>query len=237
MIGGKRGTAGKAAALVLALLAALVLALAGCGGGDDGESATQATQANASEQGGDGSGQGKGGDEGQSSGKGDGGGGSSSGSGGDGEGGSSSKGGDRSIQTFGEEATPEQRRQMIRAVKSYFGALANRDPEGACEWLATAAKEQIAQLFSQAREQASESDKAKLPPEGEECEYFLQHAATVFSSKSAPKFDQIEWLKFRVDGDRGFAIYRLPPRGKLFHATQLEDGGWRVAAIDGSPLP
>lgn len=221
---------------MLALLAALLLALAGCGGDDDGEPTAEATQANASQEGGQtgkGDRNGKRSDDKGDDGEGDG---SSSSAQSDGDGGSS-KGGDRSIQTFGEEATPEQRRQMIRAVKSYFGALADGDPAGACEWLATQAKEQIAQLFQQAREQAEGENSAQLPPEGEECEYFLQHAANVFSSKSAPKFDRIEWLKFRVDGERGFAIYKLPPRGKLFHATQLEEGGWRVAGIDGSPLP
>lgn len=100
-----------------------------------------------------------------------------------------------------------------------------------------AGQDQIAQFFAQAREQGNEETKSQLPPEGEECQSFLEYAAGVFSSKSAPKFDKIKWLKFRVDGDRGFAIYKLPPRGVLFQATQLEEGGWRVAAIDGSPLP
>lgn len=231
MSGGKRGTAGKAAALVLVLLAALALALAGCGGGDDeGESAGQTTQAAEP-------GQGSGGSDKEPGGKPDGG----NGGGGGGEPPSETPKdpdpGGGSIEDFGQEATPEQRRQMIRAVKSYFGALADRDPAGACEWVASTAKEQIAQLFEQARRQGADANQGQLPPEGEECEFFLQYAANNFSSKGAPKFDKIKWIKFRVDGDQGFAIYKLPPRGKLFQATVLEDGGWRVGAIDGSPLP
>jgi hypothetical protein len=128
------------------------------------------------------------------------------------------------IQDIGEPASPEERKAMIEAVTSYFGALADKDPAGACEWLATATIEELERLFEQ-----SETDG--------DCATFLQHAASVFSGKDAPDFGAIEFSRFRVDDDRGIAIYKVPKRPRSFIVTMREDEGWRVAGIDGTPLP
>lgn len=128
------------------------------------------------------------------------------------------------IEDIGEPANPEDREAMITAVKSYFKALANKDPAAACRWLASDTKEELQRLF----------EKSEI--EGD-CERFLQYAASVFSQKDAPDFSAIKFSRFRVDGDRGIAFYKVPGRPHSFIVTAREAEGWRVAGIDGTPKP
>jgi hypothetical protein len=207
---------GLRAIVALAVAALLVLLVAACGGSD--EEPDQPEPAAATPEGSDADG-------------------AADGSGGSGEpGGSDDSGGDHGagedgddadsgrIQDIGEPASDEDRKAMIVAVKSYFAALADGDPAAACEWLSTATIEELERMFEESGVEGG-------------CETFLQHAANVFSSKGAPDYGAIEFSRFRVDGDRGLAVYKVPKRPRSFILTAREDDGWRVAGIDGTALP
>ncbi len=223
-------------ALAALLLAALALALAACGGDDEttGEAAAgdepPAATTTAEGESGD-AGKGDKGDDGGKSGDDSGSG--ERGSGGVDEDGITKDGRDRSIQTFGEPADKETSDAMVEAVTGYFGALADKDTSKACTFLAGSVSDQMEQLIEQARQQGQ----AELPEGKSACEIFLQTAATAFSGKAAPKFEKMKFRRFRVDGDRGFVLYKIPNRPASFMPAAQEDGVWKVAAIDGSALP
>jgi hypothetical protein len=228
----RQGT-GSVRWLLAALLALAALAFAACGGDEDetaaADAGTPAEQAgNGENQGGGGTGSGSGGEGGASE--------SSegsdpaSGTGGDSGPPINKAGRDVSIQRFGQEADGPTSEAMAAAVRAYFGALAANKPARACKLLAGDASEQLAQLF-----QAAENAGQKAPKNL--CKAFLTNAARIFSGPSGPDVGAIEFNAFRIEGERGFVLYKIPERPKSFIPVTLDEGRWKVAAIDGSALP
>ncbi len=234
------GRAGLATLSIAAAAMLFALGLAACGGGDDGEGSSTAasteTTAPQSAQGSSGSGSKKkgkgkkqGGEGGQSSGSG---GGSSSNASiphNDSGGGSSQyrvKGGDNSVQNFGDEADESERDQASAAVHGFLDARANQDWNEACSYLATPVKEQL-ESVAEKSEQLKDAN----------CAAILEALA----SQANPKLLREEAAKadigsLRIEDERAFLIFRGLDNTVYTIPMVDEDGDWLLGSIAPTPL-
>ncbi len=134
------------------------------------------------------------------------------------------KGGDNSIQEFGEESESELQ-EVAEIVHSFYTARAEGNWDAACSYLAKSNIEQLVKLVSQAPELngagCSEALKAftrPLPPA-------LEREVTTIDAGS-----------FRREGDQGFLIYYGPDRGVYSMPMREEGDAWKVAALSGSAI-
>lgn len=215
-----------------ALVALLALALTACGGDDEGSDTTASSQSAAAQQkeqssaqkdqaGKDGDGKAAGGESGD-------------GSGGDVEpaplkvsgGGSEQfrvRGGDNSIQTWGEESDEAQLEAAAEAVHGFFVARANEEWAAACEYLGEPLLEQLREYTPQ--QQAP--DCAAL------LKTLTQHPLPA-SVRREPTI--VDAGSLRIGEDNSFLIYRGV--GGTVYAMPLveEDGEWKLTLLSPSPI-
>jgi hypothetical protein len=211
-------------------LAALLLAfgVAACGGGDDSDSTTEASgqqqsQADSASQGGEaGSGE-------SDSSSGDSADGDASESHNDSGGGSGQfkvKGGDNSVQEFGEEANAEEFDAAAVALHDFLDARAEGDWEATCEYVASSVTEAFEKLAEQAKQ-----------IEGTSCSDILENltnpaAIPLFKEEAA----KANVGSLRVDDEKAFVIYTGTKGTVMAIPMANEDGEWKVASLAGTPL-
>lgn len=229
------------AALVVFLLAA---GLAACGG-DDGSTTSTSAETNGQTQAEGKPGAAQGGDEGKS---GEGGGKTAGSAGGDDdqpEGGSAAdfvpkrhndsgggseqyrvKGGDNSVQEFGEEADDPEFEAAATALHDFLDARAEGNWAAACEYMSTAMIESFEKLATVAKQAEDVSCGTILAG--------LMNPAARQSMKT--EAEQADVGSLRVEGDQSFLIYTAV--GDTFLAMPManEDGAWKVASLSGTPL-
>jgi hypothetical protein len=214
----------------------LALGLAACGGGDEGDSTAASTETTAQQGAGGSSGDGS---EKAGKGKQGGNGGKSSGGGNSGSdkpiphedsgGGSAQyrvKGGDNSVQNFGDEADESERDQASAALHGFLDARANQDWNEACSYLATPVKDQL----------ESVADKSEqLKDKG--CAAILEALA----SQADPKLYRKEAAQasvgsLRIEDERAFVIFRGLEKTVYTIPMVDEDGEWLLGSIAPTPL-
>lgn len=234
---------------VLAVLL-LVVGLAACGGGggddssattaasapekssgDSGEgSSSQGSKAKSGTEGQAGSGKHQSGDSGESEG----------GSGGnannftpkphsDSGGGSSQfkvKGGDNSVQEFGEEAEGSELNAAATALHDFLDARAEGNWAAACEYLSKSAKSAFEKLAAQAKE-------VKANDCGGILEQLTNPAAKQVMKAEA---EQANVGSLRIEGEHAFVIYKGSDGTVLAMPMANEGGDWKVASLAGTPL-
>ncbi len=232
------------AALAVLLLA---LALAACGGGDDSSSTSAEAAAGQSEgktsegskQGDakDGSGSvasegksgGSAGDEGQSGGSGskasdfvpkhhnDSGGGSTQ---------FRVKGGDNSVQEFGEEADTDEFDAAAVALHNFLDARAEGNWAAACEYMSRAISESFEKLATRVKQVDDTSCAGVLEK--------LTNPGAAQSMKEEAAKANVGSL--RVEGEKSFVIYTGVDGTVLAMPMANENGTWKVASLAGTPL-
>jgi hypothetical protein len=225
----RRGTRLVATLAAVALLAA---ALSACGGSDSGTSgSTSATAAGSEksagqrgeaspEKGHAGSGEGK-----------------PDGSGGGGQpasvsplrvsgGGSGQfrvKGGDNSIQDFGEESDEGELEEAARVLHDFYVARAEEDWNAACARLSKSVIQQLEVLGARAKS----GDKS--------CPATMAALTPPLSPAVQRETTAVDAGSLRVEGDRGFLIYRGAEK-TVYAINMAREGGWKVSALAGIPL-
>lgn len=222
---------GKLSLAVAAVL--LALSMASCGGDDDSTASDSTSAAQA---------QGSTGSQGDSTQKQQGKpkkGGGSDGSQGSGPGGSSKqhndsgggsaqfkvKGGDNSVQEFGQEGSKSEFDQAAEAVHGFFDARVKGDWQAACSYLAADVVESLKQLTGNSRELAGAGCAKTLATlsEGAPREAFVAAAEADVGS-------------LRIEGGQAFVLYR-GANGTVFVMPMKDEGGtWKVASLAGTPL-
>jgi hypothetical protein len=230
--------------MLAAAVAALLIAagLTACGGGDGssstaaeagGSAQAESESSGASEKGGGDAGKaGSGDSEGKSAGSGSGGGSASdfvpkqhedSG------GGSEQfkvKGGDNSVQEFGEEADTSERDAAATALHNFLDARAEGNWAAACEYMSKNMIESVEKLAARATEIDDTSCGGIL--EG------LTNPAAKASMKA--EAEQADIGSLRIEGERAFVIY-TGAEGTIFAMPMANEGGtWKVASLAGTPL-
>lgn len=225
----RQGT--RLAAILVA--AALAFALAACGGSSSESSPSSsegstATTTGTGGEGGSGGGQKSDGQPGNGS---EGGG----GSGGDVEtsplrvsgGGSGQfrvKGGDNSIQDFGDEASESELEEAAKALHDFYVARAREEWSRACANLSKTVAEQLEQLAERAKQGKQTG-----------CPAALAAITPGLPPKVARETTVIDAGSLRVEGDRGFLIYR-GEEGTAYAINMAREDGWKVGALAGIPL-
>jgi hypothetical protein len=136
-----------------------------------------------------------------------------------------SHGGDNSIQTYGTESQSSEREEAALIAQAFLRAEAAGRWGEACSYLDAKVREGLEALARKAKGKGIEGCAGAMAallakvPEGA-----LQKAA------------EIQVLSFRVEGDRGFVVYR-DGTGKPYNLPLDREGGeWKVGALAGVGL-
>jgi hypothetical protein len=136
-----------------------------------------------------------------------------------------SKGGDNSIQEFGEEADESELQEAAEAVHGFFVARAVGDWKGACAYLSKAMSEQLEQLAASSTEI---SDKGCAP--------FLEAFTGRLSASTWKEITTVDAGSLRREDEQAFLIYY--GADKTVYAMPLKEEGdaWKVGALSGNEL-
>jgi len=133
------------------------------------------------------------------------------------------KGGDNSIQEFGEEASESELEEAAKAVHDFYVARAREEWGRACANLSQAIAGQLEQLAEQAkRGQVS-------------CPATLAAITPGLPPKVARETTAVDAGSLRREGDRGFLIYR-DGEETVYAINMADEDGWKVGALVGVPL-
>lgn len=190
----------RAGSKLLVIVAAVLLALgpAACGGGDDDSSSTttEAFTPTQHDDSGGGSAQFR------------------------------TKGGDNSIQEFGEEADASEFEAAAAALHDFLDARASEDWESACAAVSQEVKQSLEKLAAQAKQLDDASCAGVL-------EALTNPAAKRILQEEATQADV---ASLRIEDDRGYAVYRSSKGTVLAIPMANEDGDWKVAGLAGTPI-
>ncbi len=135
------------------------------------------------------------------------------------------KGGDNSIQEYGEESSESELQEAAETVHSFLVARAEGDWASACSYLSKAMSEQLEQLASSSTE---------LKNKG--CAPFLQAFTTHLSASAWRETTAVDAGSLRREGSQAFLIY-YGPHKKVFAMPLKEEGGTlKVGALSGDAL-
>jgi len=132
-------------------------------------------------------------------------------------------GGEKSIEEFGEEAEGDARTATIGAFHGYLEALATGDPVAACSHLAATVQRSLRQFSPRA-----------LRSKG--CAAILPKVLAPSAPATAREQARGQITRVRVDGERGFVIFRAPG-AKLYEMPMVrQPDGWKVGLVAAAVL-
>jgi hypothetical protein len=136
------------------------------------------------------------------------------------------KGGDNSIQEFGEEADESEFEAAAMTLHNFLDARAEGNWAAACDYMSKSATESLEKLASQAKDPQDASC-------GEVLGKLINPAAKASIAAEAEKADV---RSLRTEGEQAFVIY-TGTRGTILAMPMTnEDGEWKVASLTGTPL-
>lgn len=135
------------------------------------------------------------------------------------------KGGDNSIQDYGEESDESELQEVAETVHAFFVARAEERWAAACSYLAKSNVEQLVKLVSQSPEL-----------KGSGCAGALKAFTRPLPASVQREITAVDAGSFRHEGEQGFLLYY--GAGHTVYAMPLrnEDGTWKVASLAGSAL-
>lgn len=135
-----------------------------------------------------------------------------------------SKGGDNSIQEFGEEGESELQ-EVAEIVHSFYVTRAEEKWDAACSYLAKSNIEQLEQIASQAPQL-----------KGAGCAEVLKAFTRPLPASVNREITTVDAGSFRRDGEQGFLIYYGAGHAAYAMPMRDEGGVWKVAALSGTTL-
>ena len=133
------------------------------------------------------------------------------------------KGGDNSVQDFGEESGESELEEAARVLHAFYVARAEEDWKPACAQLSAAVMQQLKVLGARSKSgdtgcpETLAAITPPLPPA-------VRRESTVVDAGS-----------LRVEGKRGFLIYR-GAEDTAYAINMAREDGWKVGALAGVPL-
>lgn len=135
------------------------------------------------------------------------------------------KGGDNSVQEFGEESEEGELEEAATVLHDFYVARVRSEWQRACSKLADAVVGQLRALASQVKQAG-----------GKGCAAILAAITSHLPPSVARESTVVDAGSLRVEGDRGFLIYR-GAEGTVYAINMaLEDDSWKVGALAGVPL-
>lgn len=136
------------------------------------------------------------------------------------------KGGDNSIQDYGDEGGESELQEVAEIVHAFFVTRAEKKWEQACSYLSQANIEQLEQLAAQS---------PQFKDKG--CAAVLQVFTRPLPAAVQREITTVDAGSFRRDDEQGFLVYYGAPE-RTVYAMPLrnEDGTWKVSALSGSAI-
>jgi hypothetical protein len=135
------------------------------------------------------------------------------------------KGGDNSIQNYGEEGSESELQEVAEIVHSFYVARVEEKWEEACSYLAKSNIESLEEL-------ASQSPQLK----GKGCAQILAAFTQPVSASVGRELTTVDAGSFRHDAEQGFLVY-YGPEHTIYSMPMLNEGGaWQVGALSGSAI-
>lgn len=135
------------------------------------------------------------------------------------------KGGDNSIQDYGEESDESELEAAAEAVHGFYVARAEEDWAGACSYLAKSMVAQLEQLAGQSPQLEDSGCAAVLRAFTRPLPASVRRETTVVDAGS-----------LRREDERGFLIYYDSEHKPYAMALEDEGGSWKLTLLSGTPL-
>jgi hypothetical protein len=135
------------------------------------------------------------------------------------------KGGDNSVQEFGEEGDEAELEQAATALHDYLVARAEEDWPAACSHLARTVTDQLGEL-------AARSDQLK----GKDCAAILGALTPPLPASVRHESTIVDAGSLRLEDERAFLIYRGAEETDYAVVMEQEDGAWKVGALAATPI-
>jgi hypothetical protein len=135
------------------------------------------------------------------------------------------KGGDNSVQEYGDEGDESELQEVAEIVHSFYVARIEEKWDTACSYLAKSNIEQLEQLASQSPEFKDAG-----------CGPILKAFTRPLPPAIQREITTVDAGSFRHDEEQGFLIYYGPDRTVYSMPMRNEGGGWKVGALSGSVI-
>jgi hypothetical protein len=135
------------------------------------------------------------------------------------------KGGDNSIQEFGDESDESELQEAAEVVHGFYVSRAAEEWEKACSYLSKSNQEQLEQL-------ANQSPRSK----GADCATVLKAFTRPLPASVDREITTVDAGSLRREGEQGFLIYYGAGHVKYAMPLREEGGAWKVAALSGTTL-
>ncbi len=135
------------------------------------------------------------------------------------------KGGDNSIQDFGEESDESALEEAATSLHDFYVARAEEEWPTACSHLAKTVAQQLQQLASRSSELS-----------GAGCAGILAALTPPLPPKVQKESTTVDAGSLRTEGERAFLIYRGAEGTTYAISMAQEDGAWKVGALAATPL-
>lgn len=133
-------------------------------------------------------------------------------------------GGDDSIQTYGSEASDEEKSEIVTAMRSFLNALADSDYEGVCAGTTEESRKALEQLGG------------AQDPAGKSCPTVLE-SVLISRAEETRNSAEATVTSVRVGDGNAFVIFDPSGEPTRFFTMKEEDGEWKAANISaGTPL-
>jgi hypothetical protein len=133
------------------------------------------------------------------------------------------KGGDNSIQEFGDESDESELEAAAQAVYDFYIARATGHWSDACSRMSATLREQLEQL-------------AQKSSEVRGCGPFLEAFTSQLSAATWREINTVDAVSLRHEDEQGFLIYRGAEDTVYAMPLKEEDGAWKVTALSASAL-
>lgn len=135
------------------------------------------------------------------------------------------KGGDNSIQEYGEERDEGELEEAAEALHNFYVARAEQDWSGACKYLGKSVVQQLEQLGGQS---------PQLKDKG--CAVLLHTFTRPLPASVARETTVVDAGSLRTEGEQSFLLYYGEDKVAYAMPMKQEDGGWKVTLLSATPL-
>ena len=129
-----------------------------------------------------------------------------------------------SLRNYGEEASPSDRADAAAAVEAFLRARGDGDAVRECALLAESTKETLAGFGG------------GLVEKKESCPKLITAVTSRIRTKALAQPGRIKVTGMRVDGDRGFVLYRDQKGEESAFAVVREGSVWKIGGLNAYPL-
>jgi hypothetical protein len=134
------------------------------------------------------------------------------------------KGGDNSIQEFGDEGDESELHEVAEIVHDFYAARVEQQWDKACTYLSKDNIKQLEQLAARAKQ------------ENVDCGTVLKAFTRTLPPSLEREITTVDARSFRHDSEQGFLIYYGADKTVYAMPLRAEDGTWKVAALIGTTL-